>query len=118
MDEGVKNNVKRPGGQSLLRSWDYSQIENEEEEESWQKKDQMAAQWDDERKLEEILERRRMEGSSVQFVLQNVPELLVHERKSQGIGVKGIKEKKKMSGWSMVEMKEELSVAVKEVKKE
>ena len=34
-------------------------------------------------------------------VMQNVPELLVHERMSQGIGVKGNKEKKKVSVWSM-----------------
>ena len=36
-----------------------------------------------------------MEGIPVQLeVMQNVPELFVHERMSQGIGVKG-KEKKK-----------------------
>ena len=33
--------------------------------------------------------------------MRNVPELVVHGRKSQGIGVKGCKEKKKVSGWSM-----------------
>ena len=43
----------------------------------------MAAQWDEEQKLEEILE-------------------------------KGPKEKKNISGWSMKEMKKELSVAQKE----
>ena len=36
MDDGAKNDVKRPVGQSFMRSWDCSQIENEEEEESWQ----------------------------------------------------------------------------------
>ena len=60
-----------------------------------------------------------MEGSPVQFeVMQNVPELLVHERMSQGIGVTGIKEKKKVSGWSMEEMKEKLSIAVEEESEE
>ena len=34
-----------------MRSWDCSQIENEEEEESWLEGDQMAAQWDEEQKL-------------------------------------------------------------------
>ena len=35
-------------------------------------------------KLQEILERRRMEGSSLQTeVMQKVPELVVHERMSQ-----------------------------------
>ena len=37
-----------------MRSWDCSQIENEEEEEGWQERDQMAAQWDEEQTLEEI----------------------------------------------------------------
>ena len=38
----------------------------------------------------------------------------MHERMSQGKRVKGLKEKKKVSGCSMKEMKEELSVAEKE----
>ena len=47
----------------------------EEEEESWRERDQMAAQWEEEQKLEEILEQRRMEGSSVQLeVMRNVLE--------------------------------------------
>ena len=33
-----------------MRSWDCSQIDNEEEEESWQERDQMAVQWDEEQK--------------------------------------------------------------------
>ena len=115
MDEGVKNNVKRPGGQSLMRSWDCSQIGHTEKVESWRERDQMAAQWDEEQKLEENLERRRKEGSPVHFeFMQNVPQLFVHERMSHRIGVKRIKEKKKVSGWSMEEMKEELSVVEKE----
>ena len=55
VDEGVENNVKRLGGQCLVRSWDCSRIENEEEEESCQERDQMAAQWHEEPKLDEIL---------------------------------------------------------------
>ena len=75
----------------------------------------MAAQWDEEEKLEEILERRKMEGSSLKVeVLQKVPELVVHERMSQGKGVKGRKEKKKALGWSMEEMKEKTNVALVE----
>ena len=38
-----------------------------EEEESWRERDQIAAQWDEEQQLEEILEQRRMEGSSLQL---------------------------------------------------
>ena len=95
IEEGVKYKVKRTGGQSFMRSWDCSQIENEEEEECWQERDQMAAQWDEEQKLEEILEQRGMDGCPAQFeVMRRVPEQVVHERMSQGKRVKGLKEKK------------------------
>ena len=48
-----------------MQSWDCSKIENEEEEESWQEGDQMAEQWEEEEHLEEVVERRRVEGSSL-----------------------------------------------------
>ena len=38
-------------------------------------------------------------------VMQKVQELVVHERVSQGKGVKGRKEKKKVPGWSIEEMR-------------
>ena len=105
--DGEKDDVKGPFEQSFMRSWDCSQIENEEEEESWREGDQMAAQWDEEQKLEDILERRRMAGSSLQLeVMRKVPELVVHERVSQGQGVNCFREKKKVSGWSMEEVRE------------
>ena len=68
----------------------------------------MAAQWDEEQKLEEILERRSIGGDSLKLeVMQKVSEPVVHERMSQGKGVKGRKEKKKkkVPGWSIEEMK-------------
>ena len=34
-----------------MRSWDCSQIENEEEEECWQERDQVAVQWEEEQKI-------------------------------------------------------------------
>ena len=112
---GAKEAALRPAGQSFMRSWDCSHFENEEEEESWREEDQMAAQWDEEQKLEEILERRRMEGSSFQLeVVREVPELVVHERMSQGKGVKGFKEKKKVPGWSIEEVKGKPNIAVEE----
>ena len=45
--------------QSLQQNWDCSPIENEEEEEeeNWQKEDQMEVQWAEDEKLDEILER-------------------------------------------------------------
>ena len=55
--DGIKEAVQRPAKRSFMRSWDCSHIENEEEEEGWREEDQMAAQWDEEQKLEEILER-------------------------------------------------------------
>ena len=55
-------------------------------------------------KLEEIVERRRMEGSSLHLeVTQKVPELVVHERMSHGKGVKGPTEKNRIPGWSIEE---------------
>ena len=75
----------------------------------------MAAQWDEEQKLEEILERRRMEGSSMKAdVMQKVLELVVHERMSQGQGVKSIKGKMKVIGWSPEEMREKPNIALEE----
>ena len=65
------------------------------------------AQWDEEQKLEDILEKRGMKGSSLKLeVMQKVPEPVVQERMSQGKGAKGPKEKKKVQGWSIEEMKE------------
>ena len=104
--------AQRTDGQRVKRKWDCSQIENEEEEESWQEWDHMASQWDEEQKLGEILERRRMEGTSLQLdVMQKVPEKVVHERMSQGKGVKGLKEKK-VAGWSTAEMREKPNIAL------
>ena len=88
-------------------------LKNEEEEESWRQGDQMAAQREQEQKLEDILKHRRMEGGSLQLeVMRKVLELVVHERMSQGKWVKGFKEKKKVSGWSMEEMRRKPNVAV------
>ena len=40
--DGIKEAVQRPVGQSFMRSWECSQLENEEEEESWREGDQTA----------------------------------------------------------------------------
>ena len=48
-------------------SWDCLQIENEEEKESWQEGDHMAEQWEEEQQMEGIVERRRIEGSSLKL---------------------------------------------------
>ena len=95
--------AQRTVGQSVKQSGD-SQIvnEEEEEEENWQKEDQMEVQWAEDEKVEERLERRRMEG---RFLQAEVMQLVVHERMSQGKGVKCTKEKKKAKGLCTEEMK-------------
>ena len=42
--DGAKEAAQGSVGQSVMRSWDCSQIENEEGEEPWREGDQMAAQ--------------------------------------------------------------------------
>ena len=98
--------------QNLIQRWDSSQIENEEEgEESWQEGDQM----EEEQHLDDLIERRRMEGSSLKLdVMQKFPELVVNKRMSQGEQGKATKEKKKVPGWSFEEMKERPNIAVEE----
>ena len=72
-----------------MQSLDCAQMENEEEEEeSWQERDQMAEEWEEEQHLEEIVE-RRMEVSSLHLdAMQNVLELVANQRMSQGKRVK------------------------------
>ena len=61
------------------------------------------------------MEQRRIEGESLKLeVMRKAPELVVHERLSQGKGVKGPKEKKKVPGWSIDEIKEKPNIAVVE----
>ena len=49
----------------------------------WQEEGRMEEQRDEDEKLEEILERRRVDGGSLQAeVMQKVLELVVHERMS------------------------------------
>ena len=56
----------------------------------------MEEQWAEDEKLEESLERRRLEGSSLQAeVMQKAIESVVHERMSQGQGIECTKEKRK-----------------------
>ena len=112
MIEGIKGKAcahedAMSTAQSVKQDRDCSQIEieEEEEEEYWQKENQMEVQSAEEAKLEESLERRRMAGSSLQAeVMQNIPELVVHERMSQGEEVRGTSEKKKVKGWSTEDM--------------
>ena len=91
-----------------------SQIENEEGE-GWQEGDQMARQWEEEQHLDDLIERRRMEGSSLKLdTMQKVTELVVNKRMSQGEKEKYTKEKKKVPGLFIEEMKERPNIAVKE----
>ena len=51
------------------------------------------AQWEEEQKLEETVEQRRIEGDSFRLeVMRKATELVVHESMSQGEGVRSVKE--------------------------
>ena len=59
----------------------------------WQEGDQMTGQWEEEQHLDDLIERRRMEGSSLKLdVMPQVPELVVNKRMSQGAKGKDTKE--------------------------
>ena len=64
--DGIKEAVQKPAGQSFLRRWGVLTDRTEEEEESWREGDQIVLR-EEEQQLEEILERRRMEGSSLKL---------------------------------------------------
>ena len=101
--------------QNTIQRWNSSQTENEEEEEYCQESDQIAGHWEEEQNLDDLIERRRMEGSSLKLdILQKVPELVVNERMSQGENEKDTKEKTKVPGWFIEEMKERANIAVEE----
>ena len=96
MRKKMSSRPKKTVGQRVKQSWDRPQIEKEqkEEERDWQEEDQMEVQWAEDGKLEESLERRRMEGFSLQAeVVQKIPESVVHERMSQGERRQGHKRK-------------------------
>ena len=70
----------------------------------------MAVQWAEDEKLEEILELRKREGSSLKAeITHKVLELVVHGRMSQGEQTRGTSAKKKVKGWSTEEMKDKQS---------
>ena len=53
----------------------------------------MTGQWEEEQHVDDLIERRRMEGSSLKLdVMQQVPELVVNKRMSQGAKGKDTKE--------------------------
>ena len=57
----------------------------------------MEGQWTEDEKLEEFLERRKREGSSLKAeIMQKVPGLAVHGRMSQGEQARGTSAKKKV----------------------
>ena len=75
----------------------------------------VAGQWEEEQQVDDLIERRRMEGSSSQLdVMQKVPDLVVNKLMSQGEQEKYTKEKKKVPVWSVEEMKERPNIAVEE----
>ena len=78
----------------------------------------MEVQWAEAEKLEEIVERRRVEGGSLQAeVMQKVPELVIYERMSQGHKETGSGEKKKVKGWSAEEMTKKQEMTGRKIRK-
>ena len=99
--ENAKLTSQRTTEQNVKQGWDCSQIGNEEEEEEevWQGENQMVLQWAEDEKLEEILEQRRRKWSASKAdVMQEAPELVVHERmvKAKTDGCKGKEESERM----------------------
>ena len=65
--------------------------------------------------MDDLIERRRMEGSSLKLdVMQKVPGLVVNKRISQGDKEKDTKEKKNVPGWFIEDMNERPNIAVEE----
>ena len=63
IEEGIRSSQRMAfEGPNAIQRWDSSQIENQEERR--QEGDQVAEQWEEEQQPEDIIERRRMEGSS------------------------------------------------------
>ena len=101
--------AQRTVGQSVKLSWDCSQIEKEEEEEEevWEKENQMKLQWAEDQKLEKFWnEEGWKEPLCRRKSCKKTPELVVHERMSRGEKVRGTREKKKAKGCSTEEMKD------------
>ena len=116
---GGKDVVQKPvvaQGYAKLELFSHRKLK--ERMKAGEKGTRLAAQWDEEQKLEEIVARRRMEGSSLQLeVMQKVLELVVQESMSQGKGMKGLKEKKEVQGWPFEDVKEKQNVWWKTLKK-
>ena len=99
--EDAKSTALGTAGQRVKQYWDCSQIENEEEEEEedWQEGDQMGVRWAGDEKFLETLERRRMEGTSLQAeVMQKARELVVHEWMFQGKKREAQKKRRTLKG--------------------
>ena len=61
--------------------------------------------------MDESVEQRWIEGDPLKpEVMRKAPEQMVHEHVSQGEGVRGPKEKKRVPGWSAEEMKEKPNI--------
>ena len=75
----------------------------------------MEVQWAEDEKFEETWDQRSMAGSTKQAeVMPKVPELVVHDRMSQGEEMRGTKAKKKVIGWSAEEMRDKPNSPLKE----
>ena len=83
---GEKDDVKRPVEQSFMLSWDCSQLERRKGT-KWQPSGRKSKNW------MRLWNKEGLKEDSLKLeVMRKAPELVVHERMSQGEGVRGPKE--------------------------
>ena len=90
--ENAKPTTQEPVGQNARQDWDCSQIEDRYEGEifDWYEEDQWKGQWEEDEKMEEFLEQKRVDGGAWHVeAMQKVPELVAHRRISQCKRVEG-----------------------------
>ena len=63
----LKMKERKKEGQTSCESGIAPRFENEEEEESWQERDQMAEQWKEEQKLEGIVGKKKNRRKLLKF---------------------------------------------------
>ena len=99
---GDKDDVRRPVEQSFMRSWIAHKLKMKKR----RKADEKGTKWQPSgRRSKNCM--RWIEGDSLKLeYMRKAPELVVHERMSQGDRERGLKEKKRVPGWSAEEMKE------------
>ena len=114
--EDAKSTAEWTVGQSAKQSWTArkSSMKKRKKRKSGKRKTRWECNGMRMRSWEETLERRRMEGSSLQAEVMHKLSAWCMTRMSQGEKVRGTKEKKKVKGWSTQEMKEKANSSLEQ----